>query len=229
MLAVLDAVGAEQPALVSMLEGARWRCCSRPRIRSKVQALAMMTPQPRMVRGPGYEWAQSAEERDAMVAQSSSTGALDSPQNPWVANAGGRRGGARALARHPAPGDDAAAAAAAQAMVGKIDVRHVLPSIQCPALVLRRAGRHVHRRAPLALRRRAHPGRALVELPGDGPPWSATSRRRCDEIEQFLTGARRPIVSDRVLATVLFTDIVGSTERAARARRRALAVTARAP
>ena len=53
VLAVLDAVGAEQPALVSMLEGAALAVLFAASHPEKVQALAMMTPQPRMVRGPG--------------------------------------------------------------------------------------------------------------------------------------------------------------------------------
>jgi len=51
------------------------------------------------------------------------------------------------------------------------------------------------------------PNAQYVEIPADG--------QAAHEIEQFLTGVRRPVVSDRVLATVLFTDIVGSTKRAA--------------
>ena len=99
------------------------------------------------------------------------------------------------------------AAAATLAMVGELDVRDALPSVQCPALVLRRANdtfvdaRHSRYAA-------AHiPIASYVEIPAAG--------QAADEIQQFLTGVRRPVVSDRVLATVLFSDIVGSTRRAA--------------
>ncbi len=101
------------------------------------------------------------------------------------------------------------------AMFGEIDVRDVLPSIQCPTLVLRRERRDVLRRAPLALRRRPHPERALRRAPRRRPGLFGDVDGAVDEIQHFLTGTRRPVVSDRVLATVLFTDIVGSTERAA--------------
>ena len=95
-------------------------------------------------------------------------------------------------------------------------MRDVLPSIQCPALVLCRENdtffdeRHSRYVADHI------PGAKYVRLGGDGPGL----RRRhgddaADEIQQFLTGVRPSAVSDRVLATVLFTDIVGSTERAA--------------
>ena len=62
------------------------------------------------------------------------------------------------------------------------------------------------------------PGARLVEYPGDSHlPWFGDFSALCDDIEEFVTGSRRVVVPevDRVLATVLFTDIVGSTERAA--------------
>ena len=94
--------------------------------------------------------------------------------------------------------------------------------IDVPTLVLHHTGDPVVPVARGALPRRAHSRRALVELPGDvhvGPE-SAAARR---SMAEFLTGERREAEPDRVLATVLFTDIVGSTERAVRARRRAVA------
>jgi class 3 adenylate cyclase len=61
------------------------------------------------------------------------------------------------------------------------------------------------------------PGAKLVELPGvDHVPWGSDRDLIADEIEEFLTGARSSAERDRVLATVLFTDIVGATEHAAR-------------
>ncbi len=54
-----------------------------------------------------------------------------------------------------------------------------------------------------------------VETPGTGLLWIDAVDEVAEEIQQFLTGSRPPVVSDRVLATVLFTDIVGSTETAA--------------
>ncbi len=92
-------------------------------------------------------------------------------------------------------------------MVGELDVRDALGSVQCPTLVLHRANdkfvdeRHARYTAEHI------PDARYVELP--------QGTHAADEIAQFLPGVRRPVVSDRVLATVLFTDIVGSTERAA--------------
>ena len=99
--------------------------------------------------------------------------------------------------------------------------RHVLPTdpgADARPPPHRRPGRRTSR-GPLASRRRSRM-RGFVELPGDEHLLSAATRTALlDEIEEFLTGARRRPDPDRVLATVLFTDIVGSTERARGARR----------
>jgi class 3 adenylate cyclase len=97
-----------------------------------------------------------------------------------------------------------------------IDVRAVLPAIHVPTLVLHRRGdRVVNRRAGEELAAQIQ-GARYVELPGiDHLPWAGDSEAVLGEIEEFLTGTRSVPEPDRVLATVMFTDIVGSTERAA--------------
>lgn len=101
-------------------------------------------------------------------------------------------------------------------LVGQIDVRGVLPSIRVPTLVL-----HHIDDALITLERGRQiaemiPGAQLVELPGRNlylfvePGW----RRAFEEISEFLTGTRTAVEEDRQLATVLFTDIVGSTRKA---------------
>ncbi|MBE3066738.1 MAG: adenylate/guanylate cyclase domain-containing protein [Chloroflexi bacterium] len=101
-------------------------------------------------------------------------------------------------------------------MYGQIDVSAILPSVHIPTLVL-------HRTADLAIeveqgRYLAEhiPGAKLVELAGeDHFWWVGDSEAIVNEIEEFLTGKQQTMEPDRVLATVLFTDIVDSTRRAA--------------
>jgi class 3 adenylate cyclase len=96
------------------------------------------------------------------------------------------------------------------------DVRALLPSIQAPTLVLyRRHDRYAGK--PHATYLAEHiAGAKLVELPGeDNLMFVGDVDGVVSEIEEFLTGARHPADTDRVLATVVFTDMVGSTERAA--------------
>ena len=96
------------------------------------------------------------------------------------------------------------------------DVRAVLPLIQAPTLVLHRAGDRI---VPVDQGRylgQAIPNARFVELPGDDHiPFVGDADAIVDEVQEFLTGARPIPDTERVLATVLFTDIVGSTERAA--------------
>jgi class 3 adenylate cyclase len=96
----------------------------------------------------------------------------------------------------------------------KLDLREILPVISVPALVMHRdgdtipidGGRYVAEHIP---------GAQFIELRGDDHwPWVGDPDEVCDHVEEFLTGQRSAPAPDRVLATVMFTDIVGSTERA---------------
>jgi class 3 adenylate cyclase len=99
-------------------------------------------------------------------------------------------------------------------MAFEIDVRHVVPTITTPTLVLHRVDDqicHVENARWLA----GHlPNVKYVELPGGNHIPFVDGDDILEEIREFLTGVREPEEPDRVLATVLFTDIVGSTERA---------------
>ncbi len=99
-----------------------------------------------------------------------------------------------------------------------IDVRHILPAIQAPTLILHRIGdKTVPVESGRYLAQHIH-GARYVELPGDDHLLQAfdqpTMDLLIDEIQEFTTGARTGPEPDRVLVTVMFTDIVGSTERA---------------
>lgn len=97
----------------------------------------------------------------------------------------------------------------------EIDVRHVLPATHVPTLILHRTAEHLIDVKHARYLARYIPGAKLVELAGeDHTPWFGDSEAILDEIEQFLTGSQHTHEPERVLATVLFADIVGSTERA---------------
>jgi class 3 adenylate cyclase len=99
-------------------------------------------------------------------------------------------------------------------MNSKADVRHVLETVQCPTLVLHRSGdRDSRPEEGRYIASRIH-GARFVELSGDDHLPAVEPDEIVDEIQEFLTGTRPAPVSDRVLATVLFTDLVGSTEKA---------------
>jgi class 3 adenylate cyclase len=118
-------------------------------------------------------------------------------------------------ARFERLGASPSAVVALMRMNSEIDIRPILPSIRVPTLIIHRqgdvrvnveAGRFMARQIPNA---------KYLELPGsDHTLWTGETERILDEVEEFLTGSRSAIESDRVLATVLFTDIVNSTKRA---------------
>ncbi len=108
------------------------------------------------------------------------------------------------------------AAIAIMKMNREIDVRHVLPAIRVPTLVLHRAAELVINIAQARYLAERIPGAKFVELAGVDHSYLAGDRDALlDEVEVFLTGARHVHEPERVLATVLFVDIAGSTERAA--------------
>src|SRR5262249_56243587 len=114
-------------------------------------------------------------------------------------------------------GASPAAASALVRMNNQIDISDILPTIQVPTLVIHRTDDQivsVERGRVLAER---IPGARYIELPGPDHILFVgdNAAEIYDAIEEFLTGARPPVTVDRVLATVLFTDIVGSTEKAA--------------
>jgi class 3 adenylate cyclase len=117
----------------------------------------------------------------------------------------------RLMRRSASPG----AAAALLRMNTQIDIREVLPTVQVPTLVLHRTDdRDSNIEEGRWLAARIH-GSRFVELEGqDHLPWVGDADAVLDEIEEFLTGVRRGPAPDRVLTTVLFTDVVRSTERA---------------
>jgi pimeloyl-ACP methyl ester carboxylesterase/class 3 adenylate cyclase len=106
--------------------------------------------------------------------------------------------------------------ASVAAMFYDTDVRAVLPSVNVPTLVLHRKGdRLVNVRSGRYVAENI-PGARFVEIPGcDHTPWFQHPEMYVDEIQEFLTGNRATATPERRLATVMFSDIVASTERAA--------------
>ena len=214
VLAVLEAADAPNPVLIAPLEGSSLStmfAASRPDV---VRGLVMLTPNSRPVAGPGYEWAQSVEERNERVKHLVEYWGIDSPENLFMSDAISSEERFtwtrwQRLALGPS------GVAASLALHGETDVRELLPSIQCPTLVIRPEDDVAYDKRHSTYVAEHVPGATYVETPGAGPLWIGAVDEVADEIQQFLTGSRPPVVSDRVLATVLFTDIVSSTETAA--------------
>jgi pimeloyl-ACP methyl ester carboxylesterase len=217
--AVLEAVGSERAALFGHSEGGNMCVLFAATYPERTDALVTLGCFAKR-RDPDddYPWAPTAENREETVADVERNWGHLRPEDveyyapsraadeQWV------RSLERYLRRAASPG----AAAALLRMNSYIDVREVLPTIQVPTLVLHRVGDHDVNVAEGRYLASRIPGARFVELPGDDHWISAGDVDAiADEIEEFLTGTRPTPEPDRVLATVLFTDIVGSTQRAA--------------
>ncbi len=214
--AVLSAEGARRPTVLAVNEGASLALLFAATHPEAVAALVLAAPVPRMTRGDdGYEWAQTVEQREEYVRRLVAGWGRNTPENPWIDMGGDGAAEREAMARYQrlacGPGD--ALAVLKQGI--HTDVRGVMPAIQCPTLVLRRAGdEFVDARHSLYTAEHV-PGARYAEIEGEGAVWAGDPEEPGRVIESFLTGSAPSLAGERVLATVMFTDIVGSTELAA--------------
>jgi class 3 adenylate cyclase len=215
VVAVMDAAGSEQAALYAQLEGGAMAALFAATHPERTSGLILYEAMPRMSWAPDYDWAPTREEREEHVRAGIhwGDGSRLETLTPHAAGDSELRGWFARLERLAAsPGT----AEKFMRMVVEVDVRAVLPTIQSPTLVLHRAGdRAIDIRHSRYLAEQI-PGARYRELPGEEAlDFGRDDERLLDEIEEFLTGARRPPDPERILATVMFADIVDSTSKAA--------------
>ena len=214
---VLDAVGSEETALIGDAEGGPMAMMFAATYPQRTRALVLVNTFARMLRAADYPigMPEEAAERLLQIWEHAwGTGIVLELSAPSVAEDPEMRRWAGRYMRLSAP---PAACTRMYRWVLHVDVRSVLPSIQAPTLILHRA-KNRHYRVPMGRYLAEHIPRArYVEFPGaDWYPPFVDAQPVLDQIEEFLTGARPVPAQDRILATVLFTDIVGSTDLAAR-------------
>jgi pimeloyl-ACP methyl ester carboxylesterase len=214
--AVMDAVGCSRAALVGVSEGGPMSALFAATYPERTVALVMYGTYARRIRDTDYPWAPTGEEASAVLAayqQNWGTPFRLEVFAPSVANDERWR---QWWARHQRLAASPGAGVALARMNIEIDIREILPSISVPTLVLHRTDdrlAHIEGARYMAAR---IPGAKCVEQPGDDHlPWLGDADALVAEIQEFLTGVRPAADVDRVLATVMFCDIVGSTERVA--------------
>ncbi|MBA3384158.1 MAG: adenylate/guanylate cyclase domain-containing protein, partial [Actinobacteria bacterium] len=214
--AVLDAVGSERAALFGHSEGGNMCMLFAATYPERVRALVMQAAFAKRLRSDDYPWAPTAENREATARALEEGGWADVDLGYYAPSKRDDPDFERWLRGWLRNGASPRAAAALLRMNSRIDVRAVLPTVSVPTLILHRTGdRDVNVEEGRYIAERI-PGARFVELPGDEHVIVAGDvDRLADEIEEFLTGTRPDPEPDRVLTTVLFTDIVGSTDRAA--------------
>jgi pimeloyl-ACP methyl ester carboxylesterase len=208
--AVMDAAGSGTASLVGYSEGGPMCILFAATHPERTDSLVLYgTYAKRRDPDEDYPWAPTREERERTAHElertwgedvdlSTLAPGADDAMRAWflrLGRAGVSPAGARDLIL----------------MNSKADVREVLPSVQCPTLVLHRTGdrdAHVDEGRYVASR---IPGARFVELEGQDHVPAIDPDQVADEVEEFLTGSRPAIGSDRMLTTILVTDLVGST------------------
>lgn len=218
VLAVLDAAGSERAALFTYSVGGLVAALLAADHPERIGALVMYASVSRTSWAPDYEWAMTAEQREEITERNiSSWGAAD---NPWMelwapSMAGDPTLGAWFARMQRLSASPSEARIISRAMVD-LDVRHVLPRIRVPTLVMHRPQELVWDVRHSRYLAEHIPGARYVELDGvDSFPFVGDSDAILEEIEEFLTGGRRGGEIARALLTVMFTDIVDATARAA--------------
>jgi len=218
-LAVLDAAGSERAALFTYSTGGVVGATLAADHPDRVGALVMYASLARTSWAPDYDWALTREQRIDLVEQN--WGSWGEVNNPVVNLLAPSMAEDAALAEWFARMQRLAASPAEARRMAReladLDVREALPRIIVPTLVMHRTGdmtwdvRHSRYLAQNI------PGARYVELDGiDSFPFVGDSDAIIEEIEEFLTGGRRGGERTRALLTVMFTDIVDATARAAR-------------
>lgn len=216
LTAILDAAGADKVSLLGLNESGTLCSLYAATYPERVRSLVLYGSFATTTWQPDYPWGQKPNEREEQIQLvmafwgHEGTGGVfnqgpsaDEDFQRWAV-----RWARNSVTRDALPG--------VFEMLAHTDVRHVLPSIRVPTLVMHRVDDTVVPPANGKYLAERIPGAKLVELPGaDHIPFLGDWEGIVDEIEEFITGHRRPRDLERVLATILFTDIVQSTEKAA--------------
>jgi class 3 adenylate cyclase len=216
ILAVMDAVGSESAALLGWSEGAMPCAMFAATHPERTDSLVIYGGMPTIISDDDYPWGVPPEAFDEFIKGALSLWPDGDLLRFWAPSYGDDQAAKDWFERFQRLSASPGAIRALWRSLEATDVREILPTISVPTLIMHRTGDDLI--VPENGRYMAEriPGAKLVEFPGvDHLWWFGDQDVIVDEIEEFLTGARHAPEPDRVLSTVLFTDIVGSTERAA--------------
>ena len=214
--AVMDAAGSERAALLGHSEGGNMCILFSATFPERTSALVLVGCYAKRSRTDDYPWAPDPVERERDIAEIERTWGRVDPTPTLAPSLADDQAFRDWVSRYLRLSASPRAAAAVLRMNTQIDTRDVLPAIRVPSLLIYRTGDYdvlVDEGRWIASR---IPDARFVELPGsDHLMWAGDAGAILDEIEGFLTGVRRGPTPNRVLTTVLFTDIARSTEHAA--------------
>ncbi|MGH2905844.1 MAG: adenylate/guanylate cyclase domain-containing protein [Solirubrobacterales bacterium] len=217
-LAVMDAAGSERAHLFGVSEGGPLSILFAATYPERVASLVLYGAAARYTQDTDYPmgWPEGMWESEELTAFMLDGWADGSGLEVFAPSHFGDPEWERAWGQFKRAGGSPAMGLQTMQALSEIDVREILPSIQAPTLLLHREGDRAMQIACSEFMAERIPNCRMIKLEGQDHLWfSGDVDSIFDPIEEFITGGIAPPVSDRVLATVLFTDIVGSTDRAA--------------
>jgi pimeloyl-ACP methyl ester carboxylesterase len=216
MQAVMDAAGVERAALYGISEGGPASVLFAATYPDRTSALVLYGSTPRFRTDSDISWGATDEMIEMALAETSARWGDGALLRMFAPAAAAEPGMEEVWGRFQRASASPAMARAVVAALYEIDVRPILPTIRVPTLIMHRTGDLVAPVEGARLMAEKIPGARLVEFEGtDHVPFTGDFNPVLDEMEEFLTGTRHARPLDRVLATVMFTDIVDSTRLAA--------------
>jgi class 3 adenylate cyclase len=214
--AVMDATGSERAALFGVSEGGPMSILFATTYPERVSSLALYGTYAKRVWSPDYPWAPTREAHRDFIGTVEDAWGGPAGVESWAPSLAGDERFRRWWGQYLRLGASPAAARAVLEMTLDIDVRGILHAVHVPTLILHRSGDRRIDGGGSRYMAKEIPNARYVELKGDDHLfWVGDSEAIVGEVEHFLTGARHEAEPSRVLATVLFTDMVDSTKRAA--------------
>ncbi|MCA1841970.1 MAG: adenylate/guanylate cyclase domain-containing protein [Actinobacteria bacterium] len=214
--AVMDAAGADHAAILGISEGGPMSLNFALRHPERTTALILYGSFPRFTAAPDWPCGLSRARIDELLEEIDTRWGEGAMADLFAPSYSGDERFRQVWGRFLRAGASPSMGRALFEALDDVDCRAILPEIRVPTLVLHRTGDRIASVEGARYMAGQIPGCRFVELAGDDHIYTVgDSDAVIDEVEEFLTGVRHAVVTDRVVTTVMFTDIVGSTSQAA--------------
>jgi pimeloyl-ACP methyl ester carboxylesterase/class 3 adenylate cyclase len=214
--AVMDGARSERAHLWGFSDGGTMVALFAATYPERTRTLMLWGAKPRWTRTDDYPWGQGSFGSSDPAEYTRDPDFTTDYWRRWLGKARDDSAFLEFWARRRRSGGSPSARMALAAFNSQVDVRDVLPTIRVPTLVMGRVGDPVAEIEAVRDLAGRIPGATLVEFPGDGHNWSDIWEQVVSTIEEWVTGRAHAATQTRALFTILFADIVSSTERIAR-------------